>query len=80
MASNQWVQFRLIQMPCCNTLICWVNPRRPMYCPECGVRVFHYFPKWEWENKFSKATLRVDDDDKADYFKGAPPDVTKNTP
>jgi hypothetical protein len=34
------VHFRLIQMPCCNTLFCWVNPRLPNYCPECGQRVF----------------------------------------
>ena len=28
--------FRLIRMPCCSHLLCWVNPRLPNYCPECG--------------------------------------------
>jgi hypothetical protein len=39
-ATNEKVLFRLIQMPCCHTLLCWVNPRRPNYCPECGKHVF----------------------------------------
>ena len=38
--SNQRVQFRLIAMPCCAQLLCWVNPRFPNYCPECGKYVF----------------------------------------
>lgn len=37
--SNQRVPFRLFNMPCCRSLICWVNPRIPNYCPECGERV-----------------------------------------
>jgi hypothetical protein len=73
--SNQFIQFRLLQMPCCNVLICWVNPRRPMYCPECGTRIFHLFPKYQWENNFSEATLRVKDYDKADYFGGIKSDT-----
>ena len=36
----EFVPFRLINTPCCNILLCWVNPRLPNYCPECGVRVF----------------------------------------
>lgn len=36
----QRVEFRLIQMPCCLTLLCWVNPRFPMYCPECGKFIY----------------------------------------
>jgi hypothetical protein len=39
-ATNEQVLFRLIQMPCCHTLLCWVNPRRPNFCPECGRRVY----------------------------------------
>jgi hypothetical protein len=73
--TNQIVQFRLIEMPCCHTLICWVNPRRPMYCPECGTRIFNCFPKVKWENTYSEATLRVEDEEKSDYFKGNPPQV-----
>jgi hypothetical protein len=34
------IQFRLIQTPCCGTMLCWVNPRLPTYCPECGVNIF----------------------------------------
>lgn len=37
---HERVQFRLFHMPCCHTLICWVNPRLPNYCPECGERVY----------------------------------------
>jgi hypothetical protein len=37
---NQRVPFRLIQTPCCNTSLCWVNPRLPNNCPECGTRIF----------------------------------------
>lgn len=38
--TTERVHFRLIQMPCCNFLACWVNPRFPSYCPECGTSVF----------------------------------------
>jgi hypothetical protein len=38
--ENQFVPFRLIQTPCCSTLLCWVNPRLPNYCPECGQHIF----------------------------------------
>jgi hypothetical protein len=34
------VPFRLIEMPCCHALICWVNPRIPNFCSECGKHVF----------------------------------------
>jgi hypothetical protein len=65
--SNEYVQFRLIQMPCCNILICWVNPRRPNYCPECGKFIFKHFTKIDWETKYSEAWLRVEDYDKATW-------------
>lgn len=35
-ATNELVIFRLMRMPCCGHMLCWVNPRRPNYCPECG--------------------------------------------
>ena len=35
-AFNEKVQFRLFSMPCCKFQCCWVNPRLPSYCPECG--------------------------------------------
>ena len=31
--------FRVLRMPCCGHLLCWVNPRLPNYCPECGAGV-----------------------------------------
>lgn len=30
-----------MQTPCCGQLLCWVNPRLPNYCPECGKHIFH---------------------------------------
>jgi hypothetical protein len=38
--KKERVQFRLIQVPCCGQLLCWVNPRLPNYCPECGEAIF----------------------------------------
>jgi hypothetical protein len=35
-AMSERVIFRLMRMPCCGHMLCWVNPRRPNYCPECG--------------------------------------------
>lgn len=34
------VHFRLIVCPDCTTQICWVNPRLPTHCPECGNMIF----------------------------------------
>jgi hypothetical protein len=34
------VHFRLIKTPCCGQLLCWVNPRFPNFCPECGTRIY----------------------------------------
>jgi hypothetical protein len=34
--THEQVVFKLIQMPCCGHLLCWVNPRYPNLCPECG--------------------------------------------
>lgn len=39
--SYERVLFRLLHMTCCcGTLLCWVNPRLPNYCPECGKRCY----------------------------------------
>lgn len=38
--TSERVPFRLIQTPCCMTLLCWVNPRLPSYCPECGKSIY----------------------------------------
>ena len=37
--SNERIKFRLFQMPCCGHQLCWVNPRLPNHCPECGKHV-----------------------------------------
>jgi hypothetical protein len=34
--THERVVFRVIVMPCCQHILCWVNPRLPTYCPECG--------------------------------------------
>lgn len=34
--THERVVFSLLQTPCCGQLLCWVNPRMPNYCPECG--------------------------------------------
>lgn len=38
--ASQVVILRVIHMPCCHHQVCWVNPRLPNYCPECGVFIF----------------------------------------
>lgn len=38
--TTERAHFRLIRTPCCSTLLCWVNPRLPNYCPECGQRTY----------------------------------------
>lgn len=40
MTTNERVQFRLFAMPCCGYQVCWVNPRTPNHCPECGASVY----------------------------------------
>jgi hypothetical protein len=38
MKVSERVIFSILSTPCCHTLLCWVNPRMPNYCPECGER------------------------------------------
>ena len=38
--TTERIRFSLISMPCCGQLLCWVNPRLPNYCPECGKAVW----------------------------------------
>jgi hypothetical protein len=40
MKFTERVTFRLIQMPCCGHALCWVNPRFPNFCPQCGNHIF----------------------------------------
>lgn len=37
--THELCYFRLIRTPCCHHLLCWVNPRLPNFCPECGDRL-----------------------------------------
>lgn len=37
---SERVNFRLIETPCCHTLLCYVNHRFPNYCSECGQYIF----------------------------------------
>jgi hypothetical protein len=36
---NEKVPFRLFHMPCCDHPLCWVGPRLPKHCPECGTHI-----------------------------------------
>jgi hypothetical protein len=38
--------FRLINTECCHVILCWVNPRLPTYCPECGKRIYPQVKSW----------------------------------
>lgn len=39
MKTREKIEFRLIRTPCCGHLLCWVNPRLPSHCPECGTMI-----------------------------------------
>lgn len=54
---NERIPFRLLNMACCNSLICHVNHRWPMYCSNCGTRVFPQVKGWA-VNEDMNATLR----------------------
>ncbi len=38
--ANERVEFRLFNLSCCGHLLCWVNPRLPNYCPQCGKLIY----------------------------------------
>ncbi len=42
-------------MPCCGHPLCWVSPRLPNYCPECGKHVLLELKSGEY--------TRISDDD-----------------
>ncbi|KKM25041.1 hypothetical protein LCGC14_1599000 [marine sediment metagenome] len=44
--TNERIHFRLIHMECCGQLLCWVNPRFPTHCPECGRTVYPQVKGW----------------------------------
>jgi hypothetical protein len=59
-ATNEKVPFRLLQMPCCKTLVCWVNPRLPTCCTECGKPVLMKFRNGEGVLETRDAWLRIE--------------------
>jgi hypothetical protein len=46
MRTTERVPFRRLHMPCCGTLLCWVNPRLPSFCPECGTICLSQVKEW----------------------------------
>lgn len=59
--TTELIQFRLFQMPCCGQLLCWVNPRLPNHCPECGDHVLVRLKSGEHTRVNDKgASLRID--------------------
>jgi hypothetical protein len=44
--TTERVPFRLIVMECCNHQLCWVNPRLPSHCPECGKPCYPQVRGW----------------------------------
>jgi len=57
------VNFRLYRMVCCGHLLCWVNPRPPTFCPECGANVYPEVRGW---------ALHVDDEAVIQYSREDP--------
>lgn len=37
---NERIIFRFFTLSCCGHMLCWVNPRYPSYCPECGTHIY----------------------------------------
>lgn len=52
-SNNERVHFRVMICPLCSFVMCWVNPRFPNYCSECGE---HIYPQ-------IKSCVTVDDND-----------------
>lgn len=36
MLMRERIPLRVLAMECCGHVLCYVNPRLPNYCPECG--------------------------------------------
>ncbi len=48
-AKRNWIEkihFRLLNMQCCNVLLCHVNSRLPMYCSSCGKLIYPEVRGW----------------------------------
>lgn len=62
MKSGERVDFRLLQMECCGSLICNLT-RLPTYCPNCGKMCFPAVKGWVLLHD-SDAWLTYDEDKK----------------
>jgi hypothetical protein len=40
------VPLRVLHMECCGHVLCWVNPRMPTHCPECGEACYARVRSW----------------------------------
>lgn len=38
--TTERIHFRLMVCQECSFVMCWVNPRFPNYCPECGKFIY----------------------------------------
>lgn len=57
--TNEQVTFRLFSMPCCKFQLCWVNPRLPTHCPECGSQVYMQLKTGDHTMVEATAWLRI---------------------
>lgn len=55
--------FRLLQTECCYVTLCWVNPRLPNYCPECGELIYPKVKSWvTFSDEQAHIKHKVDDE------------------
>jgi hypothetical protein len=59
--TTERVHFKLLVTPCCTTMLCWVNPRLPSFCPECGTSIYPEIKAGVTMDD-ENATLRYSDD------------------
>jgi len=60
--ETQIVPLRIIRFACCGYQKCWVNPRLPMYCPECGKKCYPVVKEWiMYFDKNAILKYKVDD-------------------
>jgi hypothetical protein len=71
--TTERIHFRLLQTPCCNSLLCWVNPRLPTYCPECATRIYPEIRSNVLMDD-DKAILKYSDEALANYHRQRPLD------
>lgn len=58
--TNEKVPFRFIACPECNHQVCWVNPRLPSYCPECGKHILQKLRNGDGIHETRDAWLRIE--------------------